>query len=55
MVSKRQSSLGYSCLNYHTVWGSLFLVAIAFSFYATGIFKQNIFNPNGSPQLSQFF
>ncbi|MEC4894538.1 MAG: ABC transporter permease subunit [Oscillatoria sp. PMC 1051.18] len=55
IISKRQLLAGYPFLNYHTVWGSLFLVAIAFSFYATGIFKQNIFNPNGIPQLSQFF
>lgn len=41
-------------LNPRIGWGFVALGAIALSLYSTGIFRQEIFNPGGLPQLMQF-
>ncbi|MBD1910599.1 MULTISPECIES: ABC transporter permease subunit [unclassified Leptolyngbya] len=40
--------------NPRIAWGLVALGAIAFSLYPTGLFRQDILNPGGLPQLGQF-
>ncbi len=42
-------------INKKNCWGLIFIIAIAFSIYHTGILQDNIFNINGLSQFRQFF